>query len=67
MTAEHDEIVTIEDARKAGYCVKGIRDWAKLRGIDFRSLVKHGMKASELEKTDEIGRSVVEAKRKRVK
>jgi hypothetical protein len=41
-------IVTITDVRKAGYCVRGIRTWARTNGLDFNDFVKNGIEHERL-------------------
>lgn len=48
-----DDVVTIADVRKAGYCVKGSREAARLRGIDFRDFLKNGIPVKDLEDKDD--------------
>lgn len=53
-------IVTIHDARKAGYCVSGVRRWAAVQGLDFRAFLKDGIAASRLLDTgDAIAAAIV--------
>jgi len=44
-------IVYIRDAVEIGYCVKGIKEFCKRYGIDFRSFVAHGIDSDVLLKT----------------
>jgi len=44
-----DDIVTIADVRKAGYCVRGSREAARLRGIDFKDFLKNGIPVKKIE------------------
>lgn len=44
-----DNRITIEDARRAGYCVRGLKYWCVERGIDFKSFVKNGIDVDEIE------------------
>lgn len=39
--------ITIEDAVRHGYCVKGIRKWHRDRGRSFRDFVKNGLPMDE--------------------
>jgi len=50
-----EDLVTIADVRKAGYCVKGTREACRLRGIDFNRLVKAGIPVDELKDMDDAG------------
>ena len=55
-----DPIVTIDDIRKTGHCVKGIRRWFEAYGLDFRQFISTGIRASELEATgDQLAFEVV--------
>lgn len=40
---ENRNPITIGEARAAGYCVKGIKEWHELRGRDFKFFVKNGL------------------------
>ena len=48
-----EDLVTIADVRKAGYCVRGAREACRLRGIDFTKLVKSGIPVDELKDMDD--------------
>lgn len=43
-----EQIITVDDIRKAGHCPKGIKRWCDQNGIDFRLFRKQGIPASEL-------------------
>lgn len=59
-----EDRVTIYDVNRAGYCVKGIRDWCRQQGIPFRDFVKNGIPISEVEKMDDaIVQDVLRVKR----
>lgn len=52
--------LSIQEIRETGHCVRGIRDWVKSHGFDFKDVVKNGIKISDLEKTeDELARQVL--------
>lgn len=53
MGLEEDFIVTVNDVRRTGRCVKGLRRWAELHGLDFRDFVTNGILASKLLATDD--------------
>jgi hypothetical protein len=56
-----DFTVTIADVRQTGHCVRGIRRWAELQGLDFADFIKHGIPASRLLATgDGMAASIVE-------
>jgi len=58
--SETDPIITINDARKAGYCVNGMRKWARHHNLDFKDFVKNGLPASKLLATgDQLGINIV--------
>lgn len=67
MTDETDILVTVQDCRKLGYCMKQVRPWFSVVGLDFREFVKNGVPASKLLETDNIyATRVVEQARKRI-
>ena len=45
--------ITIADVRAVGYCVKGMRHFAKLHKLDFRKFTSGGIPASELLATND--------------
>ena len=65
MTAA-DPVVTIDDVRKAGLCVRGARRWFELHDLDFNGFVKEGLPASVLLATrDAMAETVVARKQER--
>ena len=46
-------IIHINDIVELGYCIKGIKEFCKRHDIDFRSLVRYGIDANILIKTDD--------------
>lgn len=40
--------ITIDDARKAGYCVAGLRDFAAKHGLNLRDFVQNGIEEETL-------------------
>jgi len=59
-------IVQVRDAVELGYCIKGIKEFCKRHGIDFRNFVKHGIDEDDLLKTgDAMAVKVVERARLR--
>jgi hypothetical protein len=56
----------IGDVRKAGYCLKGVRERCALLDLDFRQLVKEGLPFSELEpiEDDAVQRSLAVARQR---
>jgi len=56
-----DFTVTIDDLRKTGHCVAGIKRWFGAHGLDFNKAVKSGIAASVLLATgDQLALDVVE-------
>ena len=45
-------LITVKDVRKAGYCLKGVKEWCITHGIDYRSFVKNGIDTDELPQDD---------------
>ena len=63
---EDDFLITMDDARQCGYCVKGIRHWGRLHGLDFKAFVREGIPASVVLATgDALGLAIVEQARER--
>lgn len=53
--------VTVQDAISLGYCIKGIREFCKTHGIDFREFVRDGIDEEVLLSTkDAMALKVVE-------
>lgn len=48
-------VLTLQDARNAGYCVSGIRARFAEHGLDFRTFVKHGLPEDVLRATGDDG------------
>ncbi len=48
------QIVTIDDVRKAGFCVAGARRWFALHGIDFRAFLVNGVSADRLRQAGDV-------------
>ncbi len=46
--------LTVDDARKAGFCCKGQRRWAKRVGIDMRAFVRNGIDADDLSHINDV-------------
>jgi hypothetical protein len=54
-------IVTINDIRKTGHCVRGIRQWFSLHNLDFADFLNHGISASDLIATgDQLAADVID-------
>ena len=64
MTQPLEEMtITIEDVRKAGYCVRGARQWFSAHGMNFRTFLTDGIPADEfVEKGDALAARVVALK-----
>lgn len=45
-----EEIITIEDVRRAGYCVRGSRQLISDKGVDWLTFLRHGMSVTEARK-----------------
>lgn len=55
--------ITIDDVRKAGYCVSGARGWFRQHEIPFDVFLREGMDADEfLARGDELAAVVVQKK-----
>lgn len=62
-----DFIVTVQDCRKLGYCMKQVRPWMTQEGLDFREFVRVGLPASKLHATNNAyAEDVIEQARKRI-
>lgn len=56
-------LITIDDVRKAGFCVVGARSWFAAHGIPFNQFIKDGIDSDELiARGDDMARTVVERK-----
>lgn len=67
MTNEDDILVTVQDCRKLGYCMKAIRPWFTEEGLDFRDFVRNGILASKLHaKNNAYAEDVIRQARKRI-
>lgn len=50
-----DTIITIDDARRAGYCVVGIRRWIRDHPqLDLPTFIHRGYTVAELRKTGDV-------------
>lgn len=55
--------ISIDDVRKAGYCVRGAKTWFEDHGMDFRDFLVRGIDQDEfILKGDHKARIVVEKK-----
>jgi hypothetical protein len=56
-----DLLITIDDVRRAGHCVAGIRRWFETHQLDFRDFLRNGIPAEKMLATgDGQGQQVVE-------
>lgn len=46
-----DVVVTLEHARRLGYCARGMRDFAQRTGLDWQAFREGGLRAEILEAT----------------
>ncbi len=61
-------IITINDVRAAGHCVRGARDWFERHGLDFRDFLKSGISEEAfLASGDALAARVVEMKKARAR
>lgn len=58
--------LTIQDVRRAGYCVRGARAHCKLIGVDFKQLIRDGIPFAELEPMQDrtVQKSLEEARKR---
>lgn len=42
-------IITINHARRLGYCAKGLRKWCADKGVDYNDFVINGLDSSALD------------------
>jgi hypothetical protein len=55
--------ITVTDARRIGYCARGMKTWARPHGLDFASFLKNGIPAEDLLATgDAFAERIVAAK-----
>ncbi len=67
MTDDSDIIVTVQDCRKLGFCMKQVRPWFALQGLDFRGFIRNGIPARELRATNnEYVEDVIRQAKKRI-
>ena len=53
-TSIEDKIITIKDAREYfNGCIPGWQSFAEIHGFEWPTVVRHGLKASELLATDD--------------
>lgn len=53
--------ITVNDARAAGHCARGMKAWFETHGLDFRAFLEEGIEEEEfLAKGDALAVRVVE-------
>lgn len=58
-------IIYLRDCLQAGYCVKGVKAYCKVKSIDFKKLVRHGYCVEENEQNvDGLIQKVIDLKNK---
>lgn len=59
-------MITINDVRLAGHCVKGAREWFDRHDLDFRDFIKNGISEERfLSSGDALAAEIVKRKRER--
>lgn len=58
--SDNDFIITINDVRATGHCVRGIKRWFEMNRLDFADFLANGIPAEKVINVDAIGISVVE-------
>lgn len=48
-------IITVDDVRKAGICVPGLRSWCEQNGIDLKTAIRDGISSDVLVSTGNQG------------
>lgn len=62
-----EDRVTIDDCRRAGHCVSGVKAWVAEMGISFRDLMKDGIPIETVaSKNNGYGDQVVAATKERI-
>lgn len=60
-----DNLITINDIRRAGFCVNGARAWFQGRKLDFRTFLREGISEDTLAATgDPLAAAVIANKHK---
>lgn len=52
---KRNEYITLRDVQRAGYCMKGVKEWCALKGYDWRTMVHTGY---PLEKARDLNESI---------
>jgi len=54
--------IYIDDCRKAGHCVAGVKEWAQQMGVDFRDFMHNGIAIEDVAaKGDAFGHQVIKS------
>ena len=58
--------VTVDDIRRAGFCVDGLREWVEHHGLDIRRVVEGDYTVDEIKHIEDanIQRAIEEAQRR---
>lgn len=48
------DVLTINDCRKVGFCVKGVRRACVVHGFDFKVMVRSGLPLEQMDLLDDI-------------
>jgi hypothetical protein len=66
MDIPQDLRITITDARLAGHCVRGVKDWFERHELDFAVFLRDGISAEEfITRGDALSARIVELKLER--
>lgn len=60
-----DLLLTVDDVREAGLCVRGAKQWFSLHHLDFKHFLAHGIRASQLPDNDAFAQKVLDVARER--
>lgn len=61
-----DDLITMNDVRRAGHCVGGAKTWCTANRLDWRKLVRPGIPEAEfLASGDQLAVDVVRRKKER--
>ena len=58
--------IYINDVRRFGYCVRGIKKFCAMHNIDFKNFVKNGIDIAEIEDIDDAMLNKLIAKLKQI-
>ena len=54
-------IITVNDVRATGFCLNGLRRWARLHGFDLADFLKNGIESERVLATgDALAQKIVE-------